>query len=425
MSENPSLPAQSSAWRSTLSGMVDLLQHIMASGEMSDVQFAVGRQHGEPKIFTAHKLILSMGSDVFYAMFYGDLAAIGDRPVDIPEIVPDAFANMLKFLYTRSLGELTPENVLETIYCADKYNLPFLLELCLQFVNTQLKPANCLIFLEKAKHSLLDCAAGLVERCLALIDTHSQDVLKSERFSSIEQDTLEMIVQRNNLTAEENVIYTAVEKWSVNACVRGNLEPSPINRRGVLGSALFCVRFPLLTDAQMASGPVKSGLLLDAELRDIYQFSEFTYSDNEREIPFPTEARQSYHAELQEHDEVFADFGSDEEYWRPGKIMGIIEEGKNIIVTLDEGVTAKLCVRSRIVRAVDILKNGQKIKIRRSGREVSYIGRCVENEHMVSYELSNHRRLTLSHPFIELAISRAQMAAWKTSITITQSIPRT
>ncbi|XP_055350935.1 BTB/POZ domain-containing protein 6-B-like [Paramacrobiotus metropolitanus] len=293
MSQHSSPSALNSQWRSAQSGVVDLLKHILASGEMSDVLFTVGRQYGEVKTFPAHKFVLSLNSDVFHTMFNGALPESGDGAIDIPEILPDAFTNMLKYMYTRCLdNELQVDNVFETIYCADKYNLPKLLELCLHFATTQLNADNCLIFAEKIKLCTHDGMAAFLEKCLNLLDKHCDILMQSEQFSAIGHDTLEMILQRNTLSAGENRMYTAVEKccrWATDNCLRENLEPSQANRRRLLGNALFLVRMPLLTDAELANGPVKSRLLLDSELLDIYQFK---HSDSKPQLPFPTEPRQ-------------------------------------------------------------------------------------------------------------------------------------
>ncbi|XP_055347925.1 BTB/POZ domain-containing protein 2-like [Paramacrobiotus metropolitanus] len=408
--------ASPSEWRSILPGMVDQLKYILASGEMSDVRFAVGRQHGPAKIFSVHKFVLSLGSDVFHTMFNGGLAESGDRAIDIPEILPEAFANMLTFLYTRTLGgELTADNVFETMYCADKYNLPLLMELCQQFINSHLNIDNCLVFWKKAKHSMLDCLAGFVEKCLAVVDAKCKDVLQSDQFSDIGQDTLITILQRSTLSAEENSIYRALEKWSVDACVRDHLEPSPANRRGVLGPALFLVRFPLMTDAQLANGPIKSGLLLDAEVRDIYQYK---HSDSKPQISFPTEPRKPRTLplrnveELEEQAEVFVDVDERDNYWYPMTFVGMMLDDTDALVSDDGGATVQQYALSKIVCAADILKEGQKIIC--FDREVSYKG-FVESQHLVTYRTRN-KYITTAPSFTRLRISRDQMAAWKASI---------
>ncbi|XP_055357299.1 BTB/POZ domain-containing protein 2-like isoform X2 [Paramacrobiotus metropolitanus] len=324
----------------------------------------------------------------------------------------------MRYLYTGTLDEeLTAEDILQTIYCADKYNLPQLTDLCLHCVNTHFNADNCLLFLEKVKSAPHDCFAGLLEKCLAVVDAHGRDVVKAEQFSLIGQDTLAMILQRSTLAAEESIIYEAVEKWSREACQRGNLESSQINRRWVLGPALFFVRFPLLTDAQLISGPVASGLLLDSEVRGIYQFK---YSHFGCQLPFPTEPREgtvlnvaSGGAEFTYKEKVFVDVGSPDDLWVPALIVGI--RGAEFAITRVGGETVEWYAMHKIVRASDILQKGQKITLYGEVRESdgTYVGCRAKDVHVVKYGLCG--RSEWSGPLCDLRMSREQIAEWKSS----------
>ncbi|XP_055347910.1 BTB/POZ domain-containing protein 2-like [Paramacrobiotus metropolitanus] len=197
---------------------------------------------------------------------------------DVEFAVGFLFLDAAQYMYTGSTQDsLRVGNVWQTIYCADKYNLPMLMDMCLQFIRSQLKDDNCLAYLENVKLFAHGCVAAFVEKCLETVDASTTAILQSKQFLAIRQDTLVMLLQRNSLSAEENTIYTAVEKytgftWSAEACRKNNLEPSDDNRRQMLGAALFLVRFPLLTDSELVNGPAKSGLLLDSELLAIYKY---------------------------------------------------------------------------------------------------------------------------------------------------------
>ncbi|XP_055350911.1 BTB/POZ domain-containing protein 2-like isoform X1 [Paramacrobiotus metropolitanus] len=273
MSENCTT-SRISDWRCTSHGISNLLQHVLASGQISDVKFAVGHEHGTVRVFSAHKFILSLNSDVFDAMFNGELAESATEPIKIPEILPEAFAVMLQYMYSGSTERhLQTENLFQTIYCADKYNLPMLLEACLKFARSQLKIDNCLMFLDYVNRFMHNAATGVfVEKRLAMVDASATTIFQSDEFAAIGQDTLTMLLQRDTLLADEHTIYTAVERWAAETCRRNKLEVSGVNRRKMLGIAVFHVRFPLLTDSQLASGPVKNGLLLESEVVALYQY---------------------------------------------------------------------------------------------------------------------------------------------------------
>lgn len=62
---------------------------------MADVYFSVGTPPNVQRI-PAHKYILATGSSVFYAMFYGGLADNKQEDIELPDIEPTAFLNLLK-----------------------------------------------------------------------------------------------------------------------------------------------------------------------------------------------------------------------------------------------------------------------------------------------------------------------------------------
>ncbi|XP_055347897.1 BTB/POZ domain-containing protein 6-like [Paramacrobiotus metropolitanus] len=268
-SANPDLSASRKRKREGLaSGLHSRIKVMLASGDLSDVQFSVGRDFGAAKIFKAHKNIISIRSPVFYTIFYGSLAESGPQ-IDVPDCMPDAFANMLSCMYTDTVENLTVDNVISTLRCADKYDLPELTNLCLECVETRMNIGECLVTLERAVQWTAD---DIVEKCLRLVERRCDVIVQTEQFTAITQDTLKMILQRNALCADEHAIYLAVERWAVEACKRENRELSAANRRGMLGDALFLVRFPLLNATQLANGPGKSGLLLESELLSLFLY---------------------------------------------------------------------------------------------------------------------------------------------------------
>ncbi|XP_055353009.1 BTB/POZ domain-containing protein 6-B-like isoform X2 [Paramacrobiotus metropolitanus] len=210
--------------------------------------------------------------------------------------------------------------------CADKYNVPPLIEKCWHFVGAKLSVDNCLTMLEEG---IEWHAEEIVTRCLQFIHRYAEGVLQSEYFSTVKLETLVMIVQSPTLVADEHNIYLAIERWAEEACRAGNLDPSGANRRQVLGEALFRVRFPLLSNTQLADGPVKSGLLLHSEVHDLYQYKFATVKPP---LPFPTEARglASFRigdTVLEYSEQVFVQRHRDTKTWQPVVIVGA-EQGE-------------------------------------------------------------------------------------------------
>lgn len=61
---------------------------------LSDVHFIVGRGMLRQRV-PGHRLVLSVGSEVFDAMFNGPLAT-HDADIELPDIEPAAFLALLK-----------------------------------------------------------------------------------------------------------------------------------------------------------------------------------------------------------------------------------------------------------------------------------------------------------------------------------------
>ncbi|XP_055348192.1 BTB/POZ domain-containing protein 6-B-like [Paramacrobiotus metropolitanus] len=396
------------------------MKAVLANAELSDIEFAVGREHGEAKIFPAHKFALSISSDVFYTMFHGSLAKNNLDIIQVPEILPEAFANMLSYIYTDSVENLQPENVLQTLYCADKYDLPWLADRCTSFILEQMKPDTCLMFLENALRWTPDCD-WIVEKCLDVVDESSMAVLQSKQFSEIGQKTLEMILRRDTLSADENVICGAVDKWAVAACTRQNKPHSAANRRQVLGDALFLIRFPLLTDEQLTKGQIKCATLLHEEIYRIYLFKHGAAKEG---LQFPIKPRKyvthefrvasmddssSYkYLSCKPREKIFILYTSG--YWHPAVVSGESKLDPSPPSGLKMEIpVGKFALPNQIACAVDLLKRGQQLFAFVEGafKEATY-GQLRAGRHTVNVAGREY-----NVDFMQLKFSGKQIEQWK------------
>ncbi|XP_055341849.1 BTB/POZ domain-containing protein 6-like [Paramacrobiotus metropolitanus] len=241
-------------------------------------------------------------------MFRGSVPETGDKPIKISDVTAETFGNVLSYLYTDRTDDLKMENAFETLYCAEKYGIPSLFNHCSQFIVSRLDSSNCLISLEKA---LRFSADSVIKGCLEFIDANCKAVLDTPQFLAVQHEILEKILQRNTLAVDENTVYKAVDRWASNACAEAGIDSSAENRRQVLGAALYLVRFPLLTDGEIANGPLKvtqirhglfyqntalllwtlqSGLLLKEEFCAIYEYL-YKHGADKPHIPFPATPR--------------------------------------------------------------------------------------------------------------------------------------
>ncbi|XP_055344750.1 uncharacterized protein LOC129592683 isoform X2 [Paramacrobiotus metropolitanus] len=161
--------------------------------------------------------------------------------------------------------------------------------ICTKFVLKDLNINNCLDILDDAVH-YDSVAPSILEKCLSIIDESPKFVWEPEQFNAIGHEALRIILQRDTLTANEDIICSSVDKWATYMCSLANVDASAANRRGMLGQALFLIRFPLLTSCKLLDGPVKSGLLLPTEERDIFHYK---YATIKPQLPFPAKPRQN------------------------------------------------------------------------------------------------------------------------------------
>ncbi|XP_063231616.1 BTB/POZ domain-containing protein 6-B isoform X2 [Bacillus rossius redtenbacheri] len=249
---------------------------------MADIRFVVGSP-GHTQSIPAHKYVLATGSSVFYAMFYGGLAENKDE-IEVPDVEPSAFLTLLKYLYCDEI-QLEADTVLATLYVAKKYIVPHLARACVGYLETSLTAKNACLLLSQSR---LFEEPELMQRCWEVIDAQAEMALRSEGFADIDVHTLESVLARETLNCKEMRLFEAALGWAGAECGRRDLEPTPQNRRAVLGPALYLVRIPTMSLEEFANGAAQLGILTPQETIDI--FLHFT-AHNKPQLGYPTKPR--------------------------------------------------------------------------------------------------------------------------------------
>ncbi|GAB0100025.1 BTB/POZ domain-containing protein 6 [Sergentomyia squamirostris] len=231
---------------------------------MADIKFAVGTDDHVQTI-PAHKYVLATGSSVFYAMFYGGLAEHKSE-IRVPDVEPSAFLTLLKYLYCDEI-HLEADNVLATLYVAKKYIVPHLARACVNYLETSLTAKNACLLLSQSR---LFEEPELMQRCWEVIDAQAEMAIKSEGFVDIDLKTFESILSRETLNCKEINLFEAALNWAQSACLKMDVDPTPQNRRNVLGQALTMIRIPTMTLEEFANGVAQLGILTPQETIDIF-----------------------------------------------------------------------------------------------------------------------------------------------------------
>ena len=251
-------------WQSTKNTILERNRHMFNNSDMSDISFTC--EEGSDKTFYAHKYVLGTSSAVFHSMFYGGLA-MKDSIVSLPDTNEESLEQFLRFLYTEECT-LTAGNVVAIMYLATKYILPSLNEKCVNFLLENLNPENVLDVLPQATR--FD-EQELEERCWECIETNISKIIASDSFNSISQVTLASLLKRDKLEIAEVELFQAILKWIDIQCSHRGLELTGKNRRSVIGEAIYDFRFFGMSQAEFVQHVSKSGLLTSDELVPIHE----------------------------------------------------------------------------------------------------------------------------------------------------------
>ena len=109
-------------WQSTKPSLRERSKFIFNNDLFSDVKFTVRTTDGgseSMQFIPAHKLVLSISSPVFEAMFYGELAETRDF-IELPDCDYECLLELFRFMYCDEVN-LSGSNVMGVLYLAKKY----------------------------------------------------------------------------------------------------------------------------------------------------------------------------------------------------------------------------------------------------------------------------------------------------------------
>ena len=186
--------------------------------------------------------------------------------------------------------DLSADLVLPTLYASKKYMLHSLTEHCIDYLESNLLPDNvCLIY----EQSILYDETSLVEKCVAFIESRTEDVLNATAFQDASLQTLIRILQFERLTIKELDLFQGCLAWATAECHRQKLEPSALNKRSVLGKALYCLHFPAMSLKDFSNVVARAGVLTAEEKCSVFEY--LTSDENEpstENLKFPFSHRE-------------------------------------------------------------------------------------------------------------------------------------
>ena len=157
----------------------------------------------------AHKLVLAIGSPVFFAMFCGQMADTRDS-IELADCEYEGVLELFRFIYSDEV-KLTGSNVMHVLYLAKKYLVPSLAERCAEFLRKNLDASNVFTILP---HVQKFEDKDLEDQCCKVIEMHTEEALTSNDFVVAERSLLEPVVKREKLNVKEVELFKAVDRWA-------------------------------------------------------------------------------------------------------------------------------------------------------------------------------------------------------------------
>ena len=254
---------------------------------LSDVKFVVRKSDSESeskKVIPAHKFVLSIGSPVFEAMFYGELAETRDS-IELPDCEYESLLELFRYMYSDEIN-LSGSNVMAVLYLAKKYMVPSLADKCTEYLQEKLDPSNVFNILPTAEKYE---EKELVDRCWEVVDKETKEAVKSDGFATIERSLLEAVVSRDSLTIEEIDLFKAVDQWATKECEKQGLAVNGEQKRRILGEKIIkAIRFPVLKQEEFAFAVLDTSILTLNEVVTFFKFfsssltSPVGFSDTKR-----------------------------------------------------------------------------------------------------------------------------------------------
>ncbi|XP_077523095.1 BTB/POZ domain-containing protein 6-A-like [Amblyomma americanum] len=238
------------------------LEACLDSGHLTDVEFevpsAVCPDVPERK-FRAHKRLLALRSEVFGAMFFGDLAE-GDI-VNITDVHPQGFEVMLRYLYS---GCAHISNVLDALHArpaARKYLVASLRNGCTEYICKNLVPSNLFSYLdyysltgEPDRDAYVPWVLQSWAQSLAL------QTLSLKNLTQAEEHIFHFILDNIRHVREIDVA-TAVMRWSQEQCTKSLGSGCQLQLKDVMRPFFAKLRFLTMTAEEFLTAPVTWGIV--------------------------------------------------------------------------------------------------------------------------------------------------------------------
>lgn len=267
-------------WQVKAQSLVERNKLFVGKELLSDVSLIVGPE--KIKI-PAHRYVLSITSWVFYNSFY--LLHLNEF------IIADASVEdvraFLEYVYTDHVT-LDKNNVYALLKLAINFEVAHLEEECIGYIERHLMTIENVIDLLATATELK--STELANKTKQVIEWTILDVMKTDSFLNASRDTIELILEMNQLNCTEYQLYQGLIEWVLQHGHRDKIEPEAIKKREILDKCLFKIRFPTMSTEEFSECAKETELLNADEIRTI--FLKIMKKNSDQLLLFSEENRQ-------------------------------------------------------------------------------------------------------------------------------------
>uniref|UniRef100_A0A674EUY0 Kelch-like family member 41b n=1 Tax=Salmo trutta TaxID=8032 RepID=A0A674EUY0_SALTR len=218
-------------FQSTL--LQDGLKELLNENKFVDCTLKVG-----DRSFPCHKLIMAACSPYFREIFFSKDAkeVEANKEVVLDDVNPAILDMIITYLYSAEI-DLTDENVQDIFAVANRFQIPSVFTVCVNYLQKKLSVTNCLAIF---RMGLVLNVPRLAVSARDYIADRFDILSKDEEFLQLAAHELFAVIGGDSLNVEkEEMVFEALMKWVHN---------DKDKRVQVLGDAFECIRFRLMPE---------------------------------------------------------------------------------------------------------------------------------------------------------------------------------
>ncbi|XP_056315348.1 kelch-like protein 41b [Danio aesculapii] len=218
-------------FQSTL--LQDGLKELLNENKFVDCTLKIG-----DRCFPCHRLIMAACSPYFRELFFSEDGKEKDigKEVVLDDVDPNIMDMIIQYLYSAEI-DLADDNVQEIFAVANRFQIPSVFTVCVNYLQQKLSMSNCLAVF---RLGLVLSVPRLAIAARDFIADRFESVSSEEEFLQLAPHELLALIGGDTLNVEkEEVVFESVMKWVRN---------DKANRGKSLAEAFDCIRFRLLPE---------------------------------------------------------------------------------------------------------------------------------------------------------------------------------